>query len=125
MNRCVVDASAVLALVNGEPGMEIVEHALPAAEISSVNLAEVTSKLAEAGVPADEILIVLQALKLNVVDFDQVLACRVGELRRTTRRLSLGDRACLATAQALGVPVLTTDRNWSQIDIGVEIRVVR
>ena len=127
MNECVLDASAVLALVNGEPGMEAAERALPTAAISAVNLAEVTSKLAGAGVPADEIRLVLQALKLKVTDFDQVLAYRVGELRRITREhgLSLGDRACLATAQALRVPVLTTDRVWSQLDIGVEIRVVR
>ena len=45
----VVDASAVLAFVNNEPGSEAVESVLDNAIISTVNLAEVGAKLVDKG----------------------------------------------------------------------------
>jgi PIN domain nuclease of toxin-antitoxin system len=114
-------------MLNSEPGAERVASVLPEAVINAVNLAEVATKLAEAGLPTEEVLSILQALELSVIDFDQVLAYRVGELRRTTREggLSLGDRACVAMAQSLRAPILTTDRSWSQLDLDVQVQVIR
>src|SRR5207302_11171531 len=46
----VLDASALLALINSEPGAERVVQALPGACISAVNLSEVAGKLVDKGV---------------------------------------------------------------------------
>ena len=98
----------------------------PAALISSVNLSEVVAKLAELGMPESEIRLAL-SLGLEVVPFDEALAFSAGALRPVTRSagLSLGDRACLALARSRALPALTTDRAWRDIDIDVEVEVIR
>ncbi len=123
----VLDASAVLALVQDEPGSDRVALCIPGALISAVNLAEVVGKLADAGMPGDQIELALSSLALRVVPLDARAAFDVGMLRpRTrTRGLSLGDRACLALGVASGLPVLTSDRVWSEVDVGTTVEVVR
>jgi len=123
----VLDASAVLSLVQGEPGAEQVVACIPGALISAVNLAEVVAKLAEAGMPRGAIELALSALGLRVVDLDQASAYEVGVMRPATRAhgLSLGDRACLALGVAAGIPVLTSDRAWESVDIGAAVEVIR
>jgi ribonuclease VapC len=37
----------------------------------------------------------------------------------------LGDRACLALGLHLGRPVITADRVWASLNLGVEIVVIR
>jgi len=115
----VLDASALLALLHGERGADRVAAALPGAVLGAVNLSEVVAKLAERGMPANTIRVVLQGLDLDVRTFDADLAYAAGELRRTTRAqgLSLGDRACLALAARLDAVVLTTDRSWSGAEV--------
>jgi ribonuclease VapC len=39
--------------------------------------------------------------------------------------LSLGDRACLALALALGAPVYTSDKSWKKLNLGLRIQVIR
>jgi len=122
----VLDASAVLALLQDEPGGDRVLESLPGALICSVNLPEVVAKLAELGMSEPEIRLAL-SLGLEVVTFDEALAFSAGVLRPATRSagLSLGDRACLALALSRALPVLTTDRAWRDIDVGVEVEVIR
>jgi len=123
----VLDASALLALLNAEPGSEVVEQTIPGAAISTVNLSEVAGKLAEAGMPGDVIRTVLGGIELEVHPFNLEAAYLVGALRVQTRELglSLGDRACLALGIQLELPGLTTDRNWKSLEVGVEVRVIR
>jgi PIN domain nuclease of toxin-antitoxin system len=111
-SRAVVDASALLALLNAEPGADHVAGALPGAVVSAVNLAEVVAKLADAGVPPDEVGEIVAGLGLDVRPFDEALALATGLLRPKTRALdlSLGDRACLALGMHLSLPVVTADR---------------
>lgn len=127
MNRLVLDSSALLAFLHREPGAEVVAEALDRAVISAVNLAEAAAKLAERGVSLSHIQHLVSALKVEVIDFDKILAYRVATLRASTKEagLSLGDRACLATAQSLGAAALTTDRSWTRVSVGVEIQVLR
>jgi PIN domain nuclease of toxin-antitoxin system len=115
----VLDASALLALVHGEEGADVVEATIPGAQISAVNLAEVVGKLADIGMPEDEIRAALAGLGLRVVDFDERLAFAAGLLRPLTRSegLSLGDRACLAVAAATHRPALTADRSWAELGL--------
>ena len=128
MSRSAVDASAVLALLNGEPGGAVARDALAAgAVISAVNFSEVVARLADAGLSEAEIRLALDPLVRDVVPFDTTLAYRAGLLRTATKAvgLSFGDRACLALGQQLGVPVLTADRQWQRLSIGVTIRLIR
>lgn len=128
MSSCVLDASAVIALLRSEPGEEHVVIALLAgAVISSVNSCEVVGKLADAGMQGAAIARSLSLTGLTVVVFDEVLAHAAGLLRTATRHLglSLGDCACLALAQQANLPVLTTDRQWQSLQIGVQIRLIR
>ncbi len=126
MSESVLDASAILALLQGERGSEAVLEALPGAAVSTVNLSEVVAKLAGHGMPLVEIRQAL-TLGLEVVPFTEDLAYAAGELRPLTRDrgLSLGDRACLALAKTMDLPVLTADRAWASLDLGVEVRLAR
>lgn len=128
MKRGVLDASALLALLNGESGSEQVAGVIvDGVAISAVNLAEVVTKLSEIGMPEALIHEVLDSLGLEIVDFDFEQAYQVGLLRPLTHHvgLSLGDRACLALAKQLGLPALTTDRIWERLAIGVIVQIIR
>jgi PIN domain nuclease of toxin-antitoxin system len=122
----VLDASAVLALLQDEPGSERVLESLPGALICSVNLSEVVAKLTELGMPEPDIRLAL-SLGLEVVAFDEALAYSAGALRPVTRSagLSLGDRACLALARSRSLPALTTDRAWRDTGVDTVVEVIR
>lgn len=77
--------------------------------------------------PEELTLTAIEGLTLDVIAFDAAMAVRAGALRPVTRSLglSLGDRACLATAQQLKLPVITADRTWQKLDVGVEVHIVR
>jgi PIN domain nuclease of toxin-antitoxin system len=123
----VVDASAVLAFYFDEGGAREVEAALPGALVSAVNLSEVIGKCLERGETLITAMAKLAAMGLEIVAHDAGLAMRTGELRPLTRRLglSLADRACLALAERERACVLTADRAWSKIALGVDIRIIR
>lgn len=122
-----LDASAVLALLYDEPGADRVVAVLPEACISAVNLSEVVGKLYDRSVSERDITLNLTDLDLDVLPFDQQLAQRAGALRPFTRHLglSLGDRACLATAEATGRIVLTADQAWSELALRIPVELVR
>jgi ribonuclease VapC len=127
MNEVVLDASALLAVLQGEPGAESVEPVLRSAFMTTVNLAEVLAKLVDRGVPEPEAFAVVVGLGLHLVDVGRDLARASAKLREGTKRLglSLGDRVCLALGEHLGLPVVTTDRAWAKLGLAVDIRVVR
>ncbi|HEY3948755.1 type II toxin-antitoxin system VapC family toxin [Phenylobacterium sp.] len=126
MTDVVLDASAVLALILEEPGAAGVAAQLDGGRLSTVNLAEVAQRLADRWTDA-QVGAVLAAFPFEVVDFDRATAVRAGLMRRVTRAhgLSLGDRACLALAERLAAPVLTADRAWAELDLGVEVVLIR
>ena len=127
MTDIVLDASALIAVLREEPGAAAVEGLLDSAAISAVNLSEVQAKLVERGTPAASAWSWLIDLGLEVVDFDLPQARIAGDLRRPTRSLGLSfaDRACLALAQVLQRPAVTADRAWADLEVGVEIRIIR
>jgi len=128
----VLDASALLALLRDEPGADRVAEAIvPGALISSVNWAEVLSRLVDLG--GDVQAIGASALPpagdgtVEVVPFDGLQAREVARLRSKTRSLglSLADRAALGLARLKGLPVLTSDRAWRSLHVSVRIEVIR
>ena len=126
VTEVVLDASAVLALIQEEPGGAAVEARLDGARLSAVNLAEVAQRLSDQR-PDDLVIAVLGKFPCEVIGFDTPLALRTGLLRRATkaRGLSLGDRACLALAERDGLAVVTGDRAWAELDLGVEVVLIR
>jgi len=127
MADVVLDASAVLALLNNEPGAEHVAKTLPGAIINAVNMAEVYTRLLDWGVTREEITEIIDALGMTQLVFDQELAWKAASLRPATRvhGLSLGDRACLAQGLALNGRVLTADRQWLALNLPVAIDCIR
>lgn len=117
MIKNVLDASAVLAVLNGEPGEDKVVPLLAESAISSVNLTEVGAKLLGAGMDEASAQIAVSVLGIGeVVDFNEKLAWKAAWLRPLTKQfgLSLGDRACLALAIHLNVPAVTAEKQWSK-----------
>jgi PIN domain nuclease of toxin-antitoxin system len=127
MSAVVLDASAVLAVINGEPGADTVIASLSDARICAVNYAEVISKLVDKHVELSDALDAVTKLGVSIVDFDADLAASVGALRPATkgRRISLADRACLALAGRDGIPALTGDRRWASLSIAAQVRLFR
>ena len=129
MNKVVLDASALLAMIYEEPGQEKVKEMLSHSLISTVNFSEVIAKVLDRQPELSKIMVLtlLDSFRLNCIDFGEEQAEIAGELRRLTKEygLSLGDRCCLALAKQKKLKVLTADRQWAQIDLGVEIELIR
>lgn len=127
MSSAVLDASALLALVFGEPGAEVVLSHLQGSLISAVNVTEVATKMLDKSVSFERTSHILSSQPLSVIGFDAELAYVAASLRLTTRAfgLSLGDRACLALGMKTGLPVLTTETSWEKAATGVQVVRIR
>ena len=128
MNRVVLDASAILAFIQGERGSEKLTPELLSGSIcSAVNLAEVHGKLVSRGWPIDEAWEDAFSPTQEVIPFDLSQARIAGDLVTHTRTLglSLGDRACLALALTLKAPVYTTEQAWKKLKLEVPVHVIR
>ncbi|HYG65171.1 MAG TPA: type II toxin-antitoxin system VapC family toxin [Thermoanaerobaculia bacterium] len=124
---CVLDASALLAVLHDEPGGDLVESLLETAVVSSVNWSEVLQKALERQTDLRGLREDLESLGLEILAFTAAQAERAAQLRSTTRHLglSLADRACLALAAELELPAITTDRVWQDLALDIEIRLAR
>ena len=128
MSKVVLDASAVLALLQREPGAEeLTVELLTRSSISTVNLAEVHSKLVREGVGAEEAWRATITPIFEIHPFTAEHAKIAGSLVARTRSLglSLGDRACLALATTLDAAVYTTEQIWKDLKVGVRIHLIR
>ena len=125
----ILDASALLAVVLKEPGADVVLDALnTGARMSAVNAAEVASRLYQEGWTTFQVNDIFQELPVQILPFDLNTALLCGHYRPLTDHLglSLGDRACLATAYLQSGTALTADRAWAQLDLeGVDISCIR
>lgn len=127
MSNAVFDSSAVLAIICGEPDTDSIIDACSSALLSATNLAEVYSKSADVGITIEEMQWAIRSLQLTIVSCDEEHAELTGVFREPTRRfgLSLGDRACLALGKLRGLPVVTADQNWREVNVGVDVLVFR
>lgn len=128
MNSTVLDASAVMAVLNQEPGFEkLTPNLLSNACCSSVNMAEVLGKLVERGIQPDDAWDDVIAVVHQILPFNIEHAKTAGRLIAQTRAsgLSLGDRSCLALALDLNAPVYTADRSWKNLKLAVPIHIIR
>ena len=117
VNNAVLDTSAILALLLDETEADQVSTVLPGVLLSTVNLAEVISKFCERGMPADQALLAVTSIGVEIVPFETEQARLCGELHPLTRSLglSLGDRACLALARLRKFPAITADTAWADV----------
>ena len=124
----VMDSSAILAILRGEPGCDYVQELLQSEEcaISSVNMAEVGSKLIDYGLPPEEFPRIASQLQIDIVDFNTDQSIQSAQIRKSTRSagLSLGDRACVALTQLIQGCVVTADRAWLDIADTTQIKVL-
>lgn len=122
-----IDTSVVLAFLFDEPGGREAFDTIDRGLMSSVNLSEVLTKCIENSANADFAEAQVMRLGVTVVPFNTEDAMTAAKLRPLTRNrgLSMGDRACLALALRYNLPVLTADRPWAELDVGVDIRLIR
>jgi ribonuclease VapC len=128
MERIVLDASAILALIGNEPGADkLTSSLLSRAVASAVNLAEVQTKLVSRGWTSSQAWEDATSPVREVVSFDEQQARVAGDLVTQTRHLglSLGDRACLALAVVLGLPAYTAEKAWKKLRFIVPIHIIR
>ena len=107
----VLDASAALAFLLGEPGSDVVKDHVSDGVIGAANLSEVLSKfdsVAEAGFAAS----LLETWGVRVEPVTREDASRAAALKQRDSHLSLGDRLCLALGDRLNAQVFTADRVW-------------
>lgn len=123
----VLDSSAVLAILWNEPGSEMVLDHIDGAVMSAVNYAEVLSKIADRGINGNRAKALLASLAIDIISFEKIQAETGGLLRSQTRHLglSLGDRACIALAMIKAWPVLTADKVWAELTLGIAVKLVR
>ncbi len=129
MSFVVLDASALIALLQSEKGAKVVADEVQGAAISAVNLGEAAQRQYRDGKTRTEFEAMATAVELNVIPVDGALALDAAEIREIARAkgLSQADCICLALAKRLGVVAMTADQKWLEVAdaVGVEVRVVR
>lgn len=127
MNSLVLDASAVLAVIFAEKGADVVIRRLPGALLSTVNLAEIATRALDLGKPLEDTIREIRRLPLHVVPYDSEQSQITASLRAASKPLglSLGDRACLALGMTRQASVMTGDRDWQKLNVGIEVIVFR
>jgi ribonuclease VapC len=126
----ILDASALIAFLHNEPGAEAVVDAITAtAAVSVVNWAETLSKVAADGDDPQQVADSLQTSDSPLIlepltDADCVEIARLRPLTKA-HGLSLADRACLALAKRLEIPVVTADRAWADLNLGTTVQLIR
>ena len=123
----VFDSSALLAVIFQEDGAEVAARRLSGGIVSAVNASEVIARLVDFGTSGEDARNALLNFGLEIHPFDTVLAVAAGQLRAAAREkgLSLGDRACVALAIREQARIVTADRAWAELDLGLEVELIR
>lgn len=127
MTRYILDTSAIMAILLGEPGQDLAAQRGIESSVSSVNLAEILAKCVEKEVPTAVAREYMGGSGIRIVAFDAEMALEAGELFKSAKKgvLSLGDRACIATAMVTGGTAITADRVWTTLDLPCPIELIR
>jgi len=127
-NRVILDASALLALIQEETGAEIIKPLLKFSVMSAVNVTETLSVLQRTNISPEEGLTLITDIVTTIVPFDLEQAEQVAKLHPLVQPqgLSLADRACIALGIKLQIPIYTADRIWDEIKLdNIDIRLIR
>jgi ribonuclease VapC len=131
-HKIVIDTSAIIALLNQEKGFEVIERELGNAIVSSVNFSEAIT-VANREIFENDKTFRIGGINLlrntfpHIIDFNIEQAIIAASFDEITKKygLSLGDRACLALAKYKNYSVLTGDRVWKELELGIDIRLIR
>ena len=127
-NRVILDASALLALIQEETGAEIIKPLLKFSVMSAVNVTETLSVLQRTNISPEEGLTLITDIVPTIVPFDLEQAEQVAKLHPLVQPqgLSLADRACIALGIKLQIPIYTADRIWDELKLdNIDIRLIR
>jgi ribonuclease VapC len=127
VSGAILDASALLALLLGEPGTDAVRARRAGAAISAVNYAEVLARAAALCGSLEEAKRRVDRQEVVVIPLDQTQATVAASLVPAGKPLglSLADRCCLALALTRRLPVLTADREWRALRLDLDIVLIR
>ncbi|MDG1437117.1 MAG: type II toxin-antitoxin system VapC family toxin [Rickettsiaceae bacterium] len=128
-NKILLDTSALIALLKKEPGYKKVDEVVAHSAISSVNLCELVSILAKNSIPENAIDDIINDIVPEIIPFCENLGVKAGKLSSFTKEygLSLGDKACIATAEYYSMEVYTADKIWAKLEnnISTKITIIR
>ena len=127
-NRVILDASALLALIQEETGAEIIKPLLKFSVMSVVNVTETLSVLQRTNISPEEGLTLITDIVTTIVPFDLEQAEQVAKLHPLVQPqgLSLADRACIGLGIKLQIPIYTADRIWDELKLdNIDIRLIR
>ena len=124
-NKVLLDTSALIALLKKELGYKKVDDVLAHSAISSVNLCELVSILAKNNIPENEIDAIINDIVPEIIPFCEHIGIKAGKLSKFTAEygLSLGDKACIATAEYYNMNVYTADKIWSKLQNNVAKKI--
>jgi ribonuclease VapC len=127
MSKYILDSSALLALINYEPGWENISKIVDNSSINTINLSEVIHKLYDLSLSELNINKIFQTLNFKIIKFDREMAFEAGKLKNQTKQfgLSLGDCACIATAIINKFDILTADKIWLKLDLPIKVISIR
>jgi PIN domain nuclease of toxin-antitoxin system len=109
----VLDASALLAFLKGEPGAPMIERHLADGVCGAANWSEVAQKVQQAGADWSLARELLLSYGLRVESVTEVDAEAAAALWGAGTGLSLGDRLCLALGDRMQRKIVTTDTAWA------------
>jgi PIN domain nuclease of toxin-antitoxin system len=122
----VVDTSVLLAIAFDELGAEEAQRLARGGMLGMANLVETVTRGQEKGYPPETTLAFVSTLALEIVAIDRATADQAMALWMHRKpHLSLGDRLCIGLARARAMPVLTGDRVWKDLPLGVDVRLFR
>ena len=126
--KCVLDASALLALIQDEPGANVIKPLLKNAVMSTINVVECLTVLQRFEMLPSEGYCLIQEIIQKIVSFEPYHIQKCAELQSVTKSkgLSLGDRACITLGLHLNLPIYTADKIWSELTVeGADIHIIR
>jgi ribonuclease VapC len=128
MSDVVLDSSAIMAVLNGEPGQNVVLPLMQGAHVSALIVAEIATILVRTGWAVEAARDRIEQLELASHDFtyDRALASGLLVAQTSVAGLSLADRACIGLGLELKLPVFTADRAWASVaGLPLDIRLIR
>lgn len=118
-DKAVLDASALLVLIQNEKGADVIKPLLKRAVMSTINVAEVLTALQRVEIYPKDAIVSIRDIIQVIVPFDLEQAQGAAELQPYVcpKGLSLGDRACIALGQKLQAPIYTADKIWGELQL--------
>jgi PIN domain nuclease of toxin-antitoxin system len=123
----VLDASAVIAVLNSEPGAELVLGVLAGSVISAVNYSEILKKTIERNGSPGRVANIIRDLAVAIIPFDEAHAVTAAELYPEVKPhgMSFADRACLSLGILRHVTVMTSERKMGLLNLPIKVKLIR